>query len=35
MGRQGACGGKRGAEKHEAKFNYSMDLDAQALHDWF
>jgi hypothetical protein len=26
---------EKGAEKHEAKFNYSMDLDAQALHDWF
>ena len=26
---------ERGAEKHEVKFNYSLDLDAQALHDWF
>ena len=24
-----------GAEKHEAKFNYSLDPDAQAIHDWF
>ncbi len=24
-----------GAEKHEAKFNYSVDPDAQAIHDWF
>jgi hypothetical protein len=24
-----------GAEKHEVKFNYSEDLDAQALLDWF
>jgi hypothetical protein len=26
---------ENGAEKHEAKFNYSMDPDAQAIHDWF
>lgn len=26
---------ENGAEKHEAKFNYSADLDAQAIHDWF
>jgi len=26
---------EQGAEKHEAKFNYSADLDAQAIHDWF
>ncbi len=24
-----------GTGKHEAKFNYSQDIDAQALHDWF
>jgi hypothetical protein len=24
-----------GAKKHEAKFNYSTDLDAQTLQDWF
>ena len=24
-----------GSEKHEAKFNYSTDTDAQAIHDWF
>lgn len=24
-----------GGEKHEAKFNYSTDVDAQAIHDWF
>jgi hypothetical protein len=24
-----------GATKHEVKFNYSQDLDAQALQDWF
>lgn len=24
-----------GAEKHEVKFNYSLDDDAKALHDWF
>jgi hypothetical protein len=26
---------ENGAEKHEVKFNYSQDLDAQALLDWF
>jgi hypothetical protein len=26
---------ENGAEKHEVKFNYSLDLDAQALLDWF
>lgn len=26
---------EKGAEKHEVKFNYSLDVDAQALHDWF
>jgi hypothetical protein len=26
---------ENGAEKHEVKFNYSLDLDAQALHNWF
>jgi hypothetical protein len=26
---------ENGAEKHEVKFNYSEDLDAQALLDWF
>ncbi len=26
---------QHGAEKHEAKFNYSADPDAQAIHDWF
>lgn len=24
-----------GSEKHEVKFNYSLDPDAQAMHDWF
>jgi hypothetical protein len=24
-----------GSEKHEAKFNYSLDTDAQTIHDWF
>jgi hypothetical protein len=24
-----------GAEKHEVKFNYSLDEDAKALHEWF
>ncbi len=24
-----------GGEKHEVKFNYSMDENAKALHDWF
>ena len=26
---------ENGAEKHEVKFNYSEDLDARALADWF
>ena len=26
---------EKGMEKHEVKFNYSMDVDAQTLHDWF
>ena len=26
---------EQGAEKHEAKFNYSTDTDAQTIHDWF
>jgi hypothetical protein len=26
---------ENGAEKHEVKFNYSLDLDAQALLNWF
>ncbi len=26
---------ENGAEKHEVKFNYSADLSAQALQDWF
>lgn len=26
---------ENGAEKHEVKFNYSEDLDAQAILDWF
>ena len=26
---------EQGAERHEVKFNFSMDLDAQAIHDWF
>ncbi|MGO9094055.1 MAG: hypothetical protein ACLQGV_02435 [Bryobacteraceae bacterium] len=26
---------ENGAEKHEVKFNYSVDPDAQALADWF
>jgi hypothetical protein len=26
---------EKGAEHHEISFNYSEDLDAQALHDWF
>jgi hypothetical protein len=26
---------ENGAEHHEISFNYSEDLDAQALHDWF
>ncbi len=25
----------KGDQKHEVKFNYSQDLDAQALQDWF
>lgn len=24
-----------GAEKHEVKFNYSLDPDAESLHEWF
>lgn len=26
---------EKGSENHEISFNYSEDLDAQALHDWF
>ena len=26
---------EEGVARHEVKFNYSQDLDAQALHDWF
>jgi hypothetical protein len=26
---------EQGAEKHEVKFNYSLEVDAQTLHDWF
>ncbi len=26
---------ENGAEKHEAKFNYTMDPDGQAIYDWF
>lgn len=26
---------ENGAEKYETKFNYTQDLDARALHDWF
>ncbi len=26
---------ENGAEKHEVTFNYSLDPDAQTLHDWF
>ncbi|MBI5085275.1 MAG: hypothetical protein HZB13_11840 [Acidobacteria bacterium] len=28
-------GWESGAEKHQTTFNYSLDTDAQALHDWF
>jgi hypothetical protein len=28
-------GYRNGAEKREVKFNYTVDLDAQALQDWF
>jgi len=26
---------EKGAEKHEAKFNYTLDPDAQVIYDWF